>query len=73
MHEIQIYIVGVEVFQAGIACCFDDIGPVRVVPELGDEEDFFARYAGLLDAFGDAGFGAVAFRSSVIQSSTMPG
>ena len=64
MHQIQIHIVCVEVRQAGVACCLDGIRAVRIVPELGDEEDVFTRNAGLLDAFGDAGFGTVAFEPS---------
>jgi hypothetical protein len=32
---------------------------VRVVPELGGEEELLARDAGLLDGIADGGFGAV--------------
>jgi hypothetical protein len=50
MHQIEIEVVGVEVFQRGVACLFHIVGVVAVVPELGGDEDFASRNAALLDA-----------------------
>jgi hypothetical protein len=60
MHEVEVEIVGVEVFQRRITGFLDVVGVVRVVPQLGSDENVLSRDTTLLDARGAGGLCAVA-------------
>jgi len=59
MHQVEVEIVGAEVFERRIERLLNVIGMVRVVPELCGYEELFARDARLLDGIANGGFGAV--------------
>lgn len=50
MHQVQIDVVRLQVFEGGVEGLFDVICVVAVVPEFGCEEDLVAGNAGLLDS-----------------------
>ena len=62
MHQVQVEIVGAEIFEGGGDGGVDVVRMVRVVPEFGGYEDFGAGDAGLLDGSANGGLGAVAGR-----------
>ena len=62
VHEVEVKVVGVEVFEGGIEGGGDVVGVVGVVPEFGGDEDLGAGDAALLDGFAYSGLGAVAMR-----------
>lgn len=53
MDEVDVEVVGPELGEGGVQIGLDELGAVRVVPELGNEEEVFALHAGLLDPIGD--------------------
>lgn len=59
MHKVQIDVGGVEVAQRGVECGFNIVRMVRVVPELGGDEEGGARDPGFFDRSADRGFGAI--------------
>lgn len=65
MHEVEVKVVGVEVFQRGITGLLDVVGVMGVVPQLGGEEDVFSRDTTLLDACGARRLCPVALERSV--------
>jgi hypothetical protein len=56
---VQIEIVSPKVLQGGIEGLLDIVGVVRVVPELGRDEQLLARNARLLDGITDSSLGTV--------------
>jgi len=59
MHQVQVNIVGTEVFEGSIQGLFYIVRVMRVVPELGREEDLVAGDAGLLNCITYGRFSAV--------------
>ena len=59
MHEVEVEVVGLEVFQRGIASLFDVFWMMGVVPELGSDEDVFSSDTTPLDACGASGLSTV--------------
>lgn len=49
MHQIEVNVIGLEVFEGGIQSLFDVFGIMFVIPKFGGEEDLVARNARLLD------------------------
>ena len=59
VDQIQIQVIGVEVFQRGVDSVLNILGPVAVVPQLRGDEDLRSRDATLLNAGGDSWLCAV--------------
>lgn len=59
MHEVEVEVVGAKILQGGIERFLDVIGVVGVVPELGGDEELFARDAGFFDGIAYGGLGAI--------------
>ena len=59
VHEVEVEVVRAQVFEGGVDGRFDVVRVVRVVPELGRDEDFGAGDAAFLDGCADGGFGPV--------------
>lgn len=60
MDQVEIEIVGTEVFQGGVEGFFNVVWVLRVVPQFGGDEELAALDAGFLYGGSDGGFGAVA-------------
>ena len=67
MHQIQVEIVSLKIFEGSIDGRFDIVRVMAIVPELGRDEDLFSRDAAFLDASGYSGFSAV----SIAEVSTL--
>ena len=59
MHEVEIEVVGSEVFERGVEGGFYIVRVVRVVPEFAGDEEVGTGDAGFLDGGAYGGFGAV--------------
>lgn len=53
MDQVQVEVVGAELLQRRVKVGLDVLGAVRVVPQLGRDEDVLAGNAGVLDARSD--------------------
>jgi len=60
VHEVQVEVVGLQIFEGGINGRLDIVGVVAIVPELGRNEYFMARHAAVLDTAGYCGLRAIA-------------
>lgn len=53
MDEVDVEVLRLELGEGQVEVGLDELGAVRVVPQLGDEDDFLARDSGLGDTVGD--------------------
>src|SRR5512143_2084006 len=56
MDEVEINVVEAEPLKAGIECVQRAIEALILVPELGRDEHFFARYVAVSNSNTDVGF-----------------
>lgn len=59
MHQVQVNVVGTEVLEGSLQSRLYIVRVMRVVPELGREEDLVARDTGLLNCITYRRFSAV--------------
>ena len=59
MHEVKIKIVSLEILQRGVERLLGVIRVVRVVPELGGDEELITWDARFLDSIADSLFRAI--------------
>lgn len=53
MDEVEVEVVGVELLEGVVEVGLDELGAVRVAPELGDEEELLAVDGSATDSLGD--------------------
>ena len=53
VHEIEIDVFGVEILQRRIACLFNIVRVVAVIPQLSGDKNLLSWHAASLDAFSD--------------------
>lgn len=60
VHEVQVKVVGLQIFERGINGRLDIVGVVAIVPELGRDKYFMARHTAVLDTAGYCGLRTIA-------------